>query len=240
MAGRISGSTERALRRIAAGERPIDAARAEGVDPSTLWRARKRGVAAASGRFVIVGAGALGREVKLWIGQCRSEPIVFLDDHAGGPGVLGNVESYVRCEGDAVLVAIADGKLREAVTDRFTAVASFVAPTAITGDCIIGPGCLFLPQSLVSADVKLGAGVVVNCYSSIGHDVVLGDFTTLSAHVDITGRCTVGKRVFFGSGSRVVPGIKIGDDAVIGAGAVVVRDVPAGTTVFGNPARQIA
>jgi len=47
----------------------------------------------------------------------------------------------------------------------------------------------------------------------------------------------IGRHVWIGGGAILLPGITIGDDAVIGAGSVVTRDVPAGTTALGNPAR---
>ncbi len=47
----------------------------------------------------------------------------------------------------------------------------------------------------------------------------------------------IGRNVWVGGGAIILPGIQIGDDAVIGAGSVVTRDVPAGATVMGNPAR---
>lgn len=49
----------------------------------------------------------------------------------------------------------------------------------------------------------------------------------------------IGDRVFIGAGARVLGGIRIGDDAVIGANAVVLEDVPAGVTVVGIPARPV-
>jgi maltose O-acetyltransferase len=48
----------------------------------------------------------------------------------------------------------------------------------------------------------------------------------------------VGKEVFFGSSVAIIPGVRIGDGAYLGAGSVVLRDVPAGAKVFGVPARQ--
>ena len=47
----------------------------------------------------------------------------------------------------------------------------------------------------------------------------------------------IGRNAWIGGGAIILPGVVIGDDAVIGAGSVVTRDVPAGATVFGNPAR---
>lgn len=49
----------------------------------------------------------------------------------------------------------------------------------------------------------------------------------------------VGRNVWIGGGAILLPGITVGDDAVIGAGAVVNRDVPAGAVVVGNPARVV-
>lgn len=49
----------------------------------------------------------------------------------------------------------------------------------------------------------------------------------------------IGANVWIGGGAIVLPGVTIGDDAIIGAGSVVTRDVPAAATVAGNPARRI-
>ena len=50
---------------------------------------------------------------------------------------------------------------------------------------------------------------------------------------------TIGNNVWFGGGAIVCPGVTIGDDSVIGAGSVVLRDVPAGVFAAGNPCRVI-
>ena len=47
----------------------------------------------------------------------------------------------------------------------------------------------------------------------------------------------IGANVWIGGGAILLPGVTIGDDAIIGAGSVVTRDVPSGATVIGNPAR---
>jgi maltose O-acetyltransferase len=50
----------------------------------------------------------------------------------------------------------------------------------------------------------------------------------------------IGRNVWIGGGAIILPGVAIGDDALIGAGSVVTRDVPAGARVAGNPARPLA
>jgi maltose O-acetyltransferase len=47
----------------------------------------------------------------------------------------------------------------------------------------------------------------------------------------------IGRNVWISGGSIIVPGVSIGDHALIGVGSVVTRDVPVGATAFGNPAR---
>jgi maltose O-acetyltransferase len=49
----------------------------------------------------------------------------------------------------------------------------------------------------------------------------------------------IGRNVWIGGGSVIVPGVTVGDDVIIGAGSVVTRDVPSGATVVGNPARSV-
>ena len=106
-------------------------------------------------------------------------------------------------------------------------------------------------------NVSLGAGVFLN-FNCVILDVVavsIGDGTQIGPAVQILaadhprdpavraaglefGRpIRIGRNVWIGGGAIILPGVSIGDDALIGAGSVVTRDVPAGATAFGNPAR---
>lgn len=243
MAGRMSSQTERALQRVRNGLQVAAAARAEGVDASTLFRAIKRMKErhdGAPGRFVIVGAGGFGREVRQWMEiDHRPEKIVFLDDVASGPHIIGTIDSYERQDGDEVLIAIGDPARKAAAAERFSRLGGFVAGNATVGACTLGEGTLILPGVVVSTNVTMGRACAVNLNSTIGHDASFGDYCQLSPHVDICGFVKVGARCFFGGGATVIPHVQIGDDCVIGAGAVVIKDVPSGATVVGNPARRI-
>jgi maltose O-acetyltransferase len=106
-------------------------------------------------------------------------------------------------------------------------------------------------------NVTLGAGVFLN-FNCVILDVValsIGDGTQIGPAAQILaadhprdpalrasglefGRpVRVGRNVWIGAGAIILPGVSIADDALIGAGSVVTRDVPAGATAFGNPAR---
>jgi acetyltransferase-like isoleucine patch superfamily enzyme len=74
---------------------------------------------------------------------------------------------------------------------------------------------------------------------SIGDYSVIGAHSALLAHCPIRGglACTVGDYVYIGYGALILPGVKIGDHSIVGAGSVVTRDVPPGCIVAGNPAK---
>lgn len=88
-----------------------------------------------------------------------------------------------------------------------------------------------------------------HCYLiEIGDDVTMSIRATLMAHDASTkkltgytkiGRIKIGDHVFIGANTTILPGVTIGDSAVVGAGSVVTHDVPEGVVVAGVPARQI-
>ncbi|MDO5754416.1 DapH/DapD/GlmU-related protein [Arthrobacter sp.] len=97
----------------------------------------------------------------------------------------------------------------------------------------INSGCRFQDQG----GIEIGAG------SLIGHNAVI---TTLNHDIlpsrrsDMhPARVVIGRGVWFGANVTVLPGLSIGDGAVVGAGAVVTKDVPAGAVVVGVPAKQV-
>ncbi|MCC6790415.1 MAG: serine O-acetyltransferase [Thermomicrobiales bacterium] len=87
-----------------------------------------------------------------------------------------------------------------------------------------------------------GMGVVIGETAVIGDDVTLYQNVTLGGTGKETGKRhpTIGDRVVVGVGAKILGAVTIGNDAKIGGGAVVLRDVPAHTTAVGVPARAVA
>jgi hypothetical protein len=134
-------------------------------------------------------------------------------------------------------------KLREAARLRalslgFTSFASVIDPTAIIPYGIhAGQGLFINANAALGGEVELDDFVTVNRAASVGHHTVLEAFATVGPGATLASQCKVGKRAMIGAGAVLAPSVKIGDNATVAAGAVVFRDVEAGATVIGNPAR---
>lgn len=99
-------------------------------------------------------------------------------------------------------------------------------------------GSVTFPGAIVSPNARRGIHTHVLHNAVVSHGCKLGDFVTVCSGAVLCGEVTVEDDVFIGANATVIHGgITIGKGAVIGAGAVVTKDVPAGETVYGNPAR---
>jgi len=71
----------------------------------------------------------------------------------------------------------------------------------------------------------------------VDHECVVGEFSHVAPNATLGGQVKIGARVLIGAGANILPGMTIGDDCVVGAGAVVTRNLTGGTYV-GMPARR--
>ena len=103
----------------------------------------------------------------------------------------------------------------------------------VEDNVFINAGCQFQDQGGIS----IGEGAL------IGHNVVLAtlnhDFNPERRQICIPAPINIGKNVWIGSNSTILPGVTIGDNSIVAAGAVVTKDVPANTVVGGVPAKII-
>lgn len=207
-------------------------------------------------RLILVGCGAFARELINWVEDLvdigKSISVTgFLDENPNAlenfpysVPYLGTIPAYIPQSGDQLLMAIGDPKAKKTLYAEFknkgASFASLIHPSAVIArSAKLGEGVVLCPQAFVSADAVVGDLCAINGNASVGHDVRLGSFSTLSSHVDLTGWVQVDECVFFGSGARVLPKVKIGTGARIGAGAVVMRSVPAETVMYAPPARKL-
>lgn len=109
---------------------------------------------------------------------------------------------------------------------------AFIGPfVEIQSDVTVGARSRISSHSFVCSGVEIGE----DCF--IAHGVMFTNDKFTEGREDWIERKTkIGNRVRIGSNATILP-VSIGDDAIIGAGAVVTKDIPAGTVVKGNPAR---
>lgn len=204
--------------------------------------------------FVIVGTGGMGRELLGWIAGCaagtrerfRVEAFISEGDDAGTTihGVPVLHPDDWRGAPPRFVIAFADpvGKKRLALEleGRGWEPEIFIHDGAAVGLATkIGKGTVICAFCRVSTDCVIGEHVLVNGGSGIGHDATVGSYSSLLGSVSVNGGAQVGEGVTLGAASMIYPGKRVGDWATVGLASVVLRNVPAHATVFGNPARRI-
>lgn len=208
-------------------------------------------------QIAIYGASGFGREVVWLIQSCDDyEVVCFIDDDTYKHGASLNEIPVMSLEnasklfpGAFVVGGVGVPKTRQLLMEKARAAGfrfeTIIHPRVERSPWIeIGVGTVICTGNILTTNITLGEHVQVNLDCTIGHDVVMGDYTTLAPGVHVSGWVHFGKRVYVGTGAVILNGtqdepIVIGDDAIIGAGAVVTNTVDPNTKVVGVPAKPI-
>jgi sugar O-acyltransferase (sialic acid O-acetyltransferase NeuD family) len=205
--------------------------------------------------LIIVGASGFGREMVKYIEDInRQKPTWdlkgFVDDNLnaleGYPcdyKVIGTIQEWQPAENEEFVCALAfpavKKKVVEQLKEKGAKFATLIHPSAMLHTyCTIGEGVVITPNSVISANATVGDFASI-LGSSVAHDASVGEWSTLSGKCALNGHVQCGKMVYMGGGVLVAPSKKIGDGATVGIGSVVISNVKAGTTVFGNPAKKM-
>lgn len=204
-------------------------------------------------KIYIVGAGGLGRELLQWIkdinavkptweiGGFLDNKLDALDDLECDVPIVGRNSEWVPKDGEVFAMAIATPKDKEIRVQELKSKGAYfppiIHPTAtVTPFSHYGEGLIMFPYAKLSVNSTVGDFVTM-CSSGVGHDVLIDDYTTVSGMCSILRNVRLGKRVFVGANVSVAPDVQVGDDAYLGIGSVVLKDVPPSTKTYGNPAR---
>lgn len=203
---------------------------------------------------IVLGAGGHGAVVADIVRSSGRTVVGFLDDNPAllGTEVIGipvigatmDAPRLAREHGAGLLVGIGDNLIRGRLLRRLTAlgvpITRAVHPSAVISDnVVLEPGVVIMPAAVVNTRSAIRFGAVVNTNASVDHDCEVGEMANCMPGSVLTGGITVGRYANMGSRCVVIPLKTIGENAYVGAGAVVIDDVPPNTLVVGVPAKVI-
>ncbi|MFG6496238.1 acetyltransferase [Fictibacillus sp. UD] len=205
--------------------------------------------------IIIIGAGGFGREVAWLIEDINKDNpewniLGFADDNKeihgtemNGYEVLGDIE-WLKSQELNVVCAIGDPITKKRTIERLKdsniSFPVLIHPSVIYSDRVsFGEGSIICAANIITTDIKIGNHVIINLDCTIGHDAILGDYTTVLPSVNVSGFVVTDESVSVGTGSAIIQGVKIGRNTVVGAGSVVVKDLPDNCTAVGAPAKPI-
>ena len=177
----------------------------------------------------------------------------FLDDNQelqnktiNGFPILGGISWLTERQGEGVkcVCAIGDTTTRKKVVDKITKgggqFCQAIHPTVIASETVeIGEGVIICAGTILTVNLSIAHHCIINLNCTIGHDAVIEEFCTLNPTASVNGRDHLEEGVYIGSGATLIEGVRIGRWSTIGAGAVVVEDIPSGVVAVGVPAKSI-
>jgi sugar O-acyltransferase (sialic acid O-acetyltransferase NeuD family) len=209
-------------------------------------------------KLLIVGASGFGKEVA-WLTERINEKLPtwellgFIDDNStihgqtvGHYKVLGGCDKISNYPNAYLVCAVGAAKTRKHLIEKISKItaspqyAILIDPQVeMSAHVAIGTGTIICAHSILTVDITIGQHVIVNLDCTIGHDAVLNDFVTLYPSVNVSGNCTIEQCVELGTGTQIIQGKTIGEESIVGAGSVVVKDIPSKCTAVGSPAKPI-
>jgi sugar O-acyltransferase (sialic acid O-acetyltransferase NeuD family) len=209
-------------------------------------------------KVVILGAGGHAREV-LWSFEEQNkvertwEVLGFIDEDVSNKGktmcnlpVLGGFGWFEKTASHDVRIisGVGDCKTKRQFAEKAERLGlrfcSIVHPSVLISTYVeVGEGTVIAAGSIITTQVRIGRHVTVNVDCTISHDVIIDDYCTLAPGCHISGNVKLGKGVDFGTCATVIQGRSVGPWSKIGAGAVVIDDIPENVTAVGVPARIV-
>lgn len=208
--------------------------------------------------IAIFGAGGFGREVITVINDINKVEklwniVGFFDDGCkkgeiiNGVPVLGTTQDLNSWNKEiSVVVAIGNPivkkKIINNINNRYVDYPTIIHPTVLIGDpsyVKIGKGCIICANNIITTNIEIGDFVILNLACTVGHDTTIGDYAAFMPTCNISGEVIINECVYCGTGVKIINQIEIGKNSIIGAGSVVVKDIPDGVVAYGNPCKVI-
>lgn len=202
-------------------------------------------------KIVVVGNGGFAKEVVWLIERINAvyptwDFLGFIDCDTNAKSVIGNDDFLVNYQEDIfVAVAIGSSDVRKKITEKYKINSHIHFPNLfdpsvmVSKSIVYGEGNIICAGVILTVDIKIGNFNIINLDCTIGHDVTIDDFVTLNPSVNVSGNTIIESISNIGTGTHIIQGLRIGYNSILGAGAVVVKDIPPKCTAVGNPAKPI-
>lgn len=203
----------------------------------------------------IIGAGGFGREIA-WLTERINEKNLtwnlrgFIDDNENiwgmevdGYPVLGGCQYLCSKENVYVICAVGSTRIRKQIIDKVSQYnvkfATLIDPSVILSQRVkIGEGCIICAGTIITVDVNIGNHVIINLDCTVGHDDIIEDYVTIYPSANISGNVRIAQLCELGTGMQIIQGNSICANTIVGAGAVVIRDINEEGTYIGVPAKK--
>jgi sugar O-acyltransferase (sialic acid O-acetyltransferase NeuD family) len=207
-------------------------------------------------KIAIIGAGGFGREVKWLIDSINAHQnkwdfVGYYDDdlsernHIEQKLLIGNINDLNSVnESLAVVIAIGNPKIKKKIVQQLSS-SNLYFPTLIHPSCLIGnnviieKGTIICASNILTCDILIEKFVTLNLACTVGHDTTIKSYCSVMPTVNISGEVLMEECVYVGTGAKIINQINIGSHSTIGAGAVVIKDVPRNSISVGVPAKCI-
>lgn len=197
-------------------------------------------------RLIIIGAGGHGKVIADAALKNGYTNICYIDDHATGDvmgfpivGTSADIERLNDGSTDFV-IGIGNNAVRKTIAETYNVNwVSIIHPSAqIAFNAEIGKGTVVMANAVVNVCAKVGEHCIINTGSIVEHDNVIENYAHISPNVALGGTVRIGSLTHVGIGATVKNNTEICSDCIIGAGAVVVKNIMESGTYVGVPIRK--
>jgi len=206
-------------------------------------------------KIILIGCGEHARMVIDNVDQIRNMEVFGLiaaDKADTGQKIMGcevvgsddDVEMLLRDNPDISGYFLGVGDLRTrrllaAKYDRLLRAVNIIHPAAVVSRYArLGSGNLLEAYTKIANGVVLGSHCIVNSFTSVNHDQIIGNNVLLAGNVSMAGK-SIGDNTLIADGASIGFKKSVGRCCIVGDGAVVTKDIPDYSIVYGNPARKV-
>jgi len=153
-------------------------------------------------------------------------------------------KDYYKGNEQKAIVAVAKNQEKELLIGQLeemkVELINAIHPKAVIAETVkIDKNVLINAGAIIQPYASLGKGIMIHANVIVEHNSIVEDFVNLAPGAKLAGWVKVKRGAYVYAGACVIPGVEIGVNSIVGAGSVVIKDVPDQVTVVGNPAKII-